>query len=491
MEPRPEFDQVDFVCTFMMGHDLWPRAECLASLKLIGEAFPRATDLIICDTYRSDLPSTERHPVFTLGFETAHAVMGQMIPSLDEWTDVLAEAGWLRTDVIDFDLPVHGAHAPDPRGDGRMNAPAAAGRHILVLNRFDQGVGCDYTAYIDHTTDRVAYLVPPAGISGVDAGTAETVVVVDDLADWLAVSERACDIVRRFGPVDHVVALFERDLETAAALRELLGVSGPRPEDIARVRDKVPMKQLVASAGLRVPRFVEAREPEQVRRLAAECGFPVVLKPRDGSGSQGIYLINSPGSLEETLALPLENYVCEEFVSGTMYQVDGVIQDGTVRVLRAFRLLNTCLDYALGDSFGSVAADDPELERRLTGYSEVVLSALGVRSSVFHLEVFTVDPTGPGEYDGLVFLEVAARAAARNFRTSGVTCTGSTCWRSPPGWHSTSPRYWPRTAPRVRPAAISSSRSRRCGPAAYCRPPRSSTGCPRCMRRSCPRRARS
>ncbi|MEV5685909.1 MULTISPECIES: SAM-dependent methyltransferase [unclassified Streptomyces] len=109
MEPRPEFDQVDFVCTFMMGHDLWPRAECLASLKLIGEAFPRATDLIICDTYRSDLPSTERHPVFTLGFETAHAVMGQMIPSLDEWTDVLAEAGWLRTDVIDFDLPPYTA----------------------------------------------------------------------------------------------------------------------------------------------------------------------------------------------------------------------------------------------------------------------------------------------------------------------------------------------------------------------------------------------
>lgn len=291
-----------------------------------------------------------------------------------------------------------------------MNDRATTGRHILILNRFDQGAGCDYTAYIDHTADRVAYLVSTAGLSGVDAEAAETVAVVDDLADWAAVSELARDVVRRFGPVGHVVALFERDLEVAAALRELLGIPGPRPDDIARVRDKVPMKQLVASAGLRVPRFVEAYAPEQVRRFAAECGFPVVLKPRDGSGSQGVYLINSPGSLEETLASPLENYVCEEFVRGTMYQVDGVIQDGTVRVLRAFRLLNTCLDYALGDSFGSVAADDPELERRLTGYSEVALDALGVRSSVFHLEVFAVDPTGPGEYDGLVFLEVAARA---------------------------------------------------------------------------------
>lgn len=102
---RPEFAGVDFVCSFMMGHDLWPRHECLLSLKLVADAFPDATDLIICDTYRSDLTVTEAHPVFTLGFETAHAVMGQEIPSLDEWIDVLAEAGWYPAEVIDFDLP--------------------------------------------------------------------------------------------------------------------------------------------------------------------------------------------------------------------------------------------------------------------------------------------------------------------------------------------------------------------------------------------------
>ncbi|MFJ6795418.1 acetyl-CoA carboxylase biotin carboxylase subunit family protein [Streptomyces sp. NPDC091268] len=291
-----------------------------------------------------------------------------------------------------------------------MSESTSPGRHILVLNRFDEETGCRYTDYVDHHVDRVAYLTSTLGRSGVDADLAETVAVVDDLADRAAVSALALDIVRRFGPLDHVVALFERDLEVAAALRELLGVAGPGPAEVERVRDKVTMKRLVASAGLRVPRFVDADVPDRVRRFAEDTGFPVVLKPRDGSGSQGIYLINSPASLEETLASPLEHYVCEEFVTGTMYQVDGVVQDGTVRVLRAFRLLNTCLDYALGDPFGSVTSDDPALEERLVGYSEVVLAALGVRDSAFHLEVFAVEPTGPGDYDGLVFLEVAARA---------------------------------------------------------------------------------
>jgi hypothetical protein len=92
-----------------------------------------------------------------------------------------------------------------------------------------------------------------------------------------------------------------------------------------------------------------------------------------------------------------------------MYQVDGVVdRDGAVRALRSSRLLNTCLDYALGDPFGSVANDDVDLERLLNTYSEQVLAALDVRGSVFHLEVFVLD--GADEHDGIVFLEVAARA---------------------------------------------------------------------------------
>jgi len=109
LQRRPEFLDIEFVSCFMMGHDLWPRAECIASLEAIGEAFPAATDLIMCDTYRSDLAPTERHPVFTLAFETAHAVMGQALPSLAEWADVFDATGWTMTTTIEFELPPYTA----------------------------------------------------------------------------------------------------------------------------------------------------------------------------------------------------------------------------------------------------------------------------------------------------------------------------------------------------------------------------------------------
>jgi len=106
---KPEYLDVDFVACFMMGHDLWPRTSCIESLTAIGAAFPAATDLIMCDTYRSDLAPTDRHPVFTMGFETAHAVMGQMLPSLQEWVEVFAETGWHMSTLIEFELPPYTA----------------------------------------------------------------------------------------------------------------------------------------------------------------------------------------------------------------------------------------------------------------------------------------------------------------------------------------------------------------------------------------------
>jgi hypothetical protein len=283
------------------------------------------------------------------------------------------------------------------------------GRHILVVNRFDPGLGCRYDRFIDHRVDRVAYITTAAGRGTVPEELAEAVAVVDDLGDHAAVETEARAIAGGFGAFDHVVALYELDLGLGALLRQRLGVAGPRPEDVLRVRDKVLMKSLVAAAGLRVPRFIAVDRAEDVRAFVAEVGFPVVLKPRDGADSQGIVLVHTAVALEAVLAAPLVNHVCEEFITGVMFQVDGVAQDGEVRVLRSSRLLNTCLEFALGGPFGSVSNDDAALERRLVGYTERVLAALRMPTGVFHLELFLTGEPGDG-YADLVFLELGARA---------------------------------------------------------------------------------
>lgn len=93
LEYRPELERVELAFSFFMGHDLWPREACIDALQSIREAFPQLRRFLLCDTYRSQGEPGEV-PIFTLGFELTHALMGQSIPSLDDWRGLFDEAGW-------------------------------------------------------------------------------------------------------------------------------------------------------------------------------------------------------------------------------------------------------------------------------------------------------------------------------------------------------------------------------------------------------------
>jgi SAM-dependent methyltransferase len=94
LDPRPEFADVELLTCFMMGHDFWPRAECVATLRKLREVFPNAKRFLLGDTGRTTEHADGDHPVFTLGFEVGHALMGVKLPTLDDWRGVFAESGW-------------------------------------------------------------------------------------------------------------------------------------------------------------------------------------------------------------------------------------------------------------------------------------------------------------------------------------------------------------------------------------------------------------
>lgn len=91
---QPEFEDVEVLFCFFMGHDLWPRPNCLKAFRSIRAAFPSLKRFLFSDTYRSDLPVPGDTPIFTLGFEFTHDLMGQFIPNIEEWEDLFTEAGW-------------------------------------------------------------------------------------------------------------------------------------------------------------------------------------------------------------------------------------------------------------------------------------------------------------------------------------------------------------------------------------------------------------
>ncbi|MGW4273562.1 class I SAM-dependent methyltransferase [Streptomyces seoulensis] len=103
LEARPEYADIELLTCFMMGHDFWPRENCVATLRRLREVFPAARRLLIGDATRTSLPDTEL-PVFTLGFELGHDLMGTFLPTVEDWESVFEEGGWelVRTNRIDI-----------------------------------------------------------------------------------------------------------------------------------------------------------------------------------------------------------------------------------------------------------------------------------------------------------------------------------------------------------------------------------------------------
>jgi SAM-dependent methyltransferase len=105
LDPDDRFAEVELLTCFMMGHDFWPREQCVASLQRLRRAFPRARRLLLGDTARTQhIPDAEK-PMFTLAFETAHDLMGVDLPTLTDWAGVFEDGGWQCVNVRLIDTP--------------------------------------------------------------------------------------------------------------------------------------------------------------------------------------------------------------------------------------------------------------------------------------------------------------------------------------------------------------------------------------------------
>ncbi|MEV0648336.1 ATP-grasp domain-containing protein [Phytomonospora sp. NPDC050363] len=133
--------------------------------------------------------------------------------------------------------------------------------------------------------------------------------------------------------VGAVVSLTESGLLPAALANELLGTPGTPFEVVHTLRDKSRMRALLRQ---RAPELtVRYAVPPDAMAAAAVMkgwgpGVRAILKPRDGSGSRGVCLVEEPGSLE---GLDVKGCILEEYVGGQEYSAESFSVDGEHHVV--------------------------------------------------------------------------------------------------------------------------------------------------------------
>src|SRR5881396_2652563 len=238
-----------------------------------------------------------------------------------------------------------------------------------------------------------------------------TGLVTLDFADPTHAAAQAREFARAH-PVHGVVAVDDDTAVVAAAIAEALGLRGNPVAAAAAARDKHQQRQLLATAGVAVPRFellTIAADPEKV---ASGVSYPCVLKPLRLSASRGVIRADTPAEFVaafERIKRILEQTGCarsilvEEFVPGCEVAVEGLVTEGALQVLALFDKPDP-LD---GPFFEETIYVTPSrlartAQQEIAACAQAAVGALGLRDGPIHAEVRHNDR-------GAWLIELAAR----------------------------------------------------------------------------------
>lgn len=227
--------------------------------------------------------------------------------------------------------------------------------------------------------------------------------------------------------VDFVLTVpIGRYLTTIGYVNDSLQLPGIGKKAATLCTDKLLFHQIMAENGLRSCQCYEAKEDSEDRQvlyLEIENGqkkieFPVILKPRHGSGSRGIHFVNSMEELKMALEITVgEAYVLEECIGGEEYGLDGAVIDGEFYPVLLRHKENTPLPARQAVAYFSVLPED-EFYLEIKDFMKKTVEVLGLDECLMHVDIIR------GE-QGPFVIEMSARPSGHNLHNLFTPlCTG-------------------------------------------------------------------
>jgi biotin carboxylase len=148
-------------------------------------------------------------------------------------------------------------------------------------------------------------------------------------------------------PIDAIVPVDDAGVVIASRAAERLGLPH-NPSDAARAtRDKDALRRALARAEVPQPGYRVLTTNDDPQALAAEIGYPLVVKPLRLSGSRGVIKVGSPTDLIATVnrvrninrsagEAPDQSLLLERFQPGPEIAIEGMLWQGTLEVLAIF-----------------------------------------------------------------------------------------------------------------------------------------------------------
>ena len=236
---------------------------------------------------------------------------------------------------------------------------------------------------------------------------------VSDLANYDEVFRAVAFLTFKYGKIDWLESNNEFWLERDAKLRtEFNIITGPKIEDMTKIKHKSAMKAYYEKAGIKTARYHLVYEYEAAKEFANMVGYPVVVKPDNGVGANNTYKLKSDADLDYFFATKDDNiYIMEEFVNGEVCTFDAIINSKGEVIFETGNVTLGSLMDVVNDADNSLYYMVKHLPENMRDLGRRTVKSFEVKSRFVHLEFFRLraDQEGLGKKDDIIGLEVNMR----------------------------------------------------------------------------------
>ena len=209
-------------------------------------------------------------------------------------------------------------------------------------------------------------------------------------------NEEACLAFARSQRIDGVLtAATEYGVLTAARIAEELGLPGLPYGTARRIRDKGHVRDRLTEAGLSDIAYAVLTQTDSLENAAVRVGYPLMIKPCDGSGSRAVRRVNNKVELAQAFQAAMcasrtKRVLLERFIAGEEWGAELLVEGGRPQLLGTFRKHMTPPPYYA--ELGHVLSDD-DSEKTIGRTALRAVKALGIDYGAVNLDML-LQPDG-------------------------------------------------------------------------------------------------
>jgi biotin carboxylase len=198
------------------------------------------------------------------------------------------------------------------------------------------------------------------------------------------------DVCRR-EKVDGIISFsLESALPTVSYVAKKLGLVSNSEESIKLTQSKFAQRRALEKAGIPVPKYYLVESKADLDEV--QCRFPVIVKPVDSGGSQGICKVESPDELSEAYNYAISysrtsKAIVEEFVDGREFSVEYISHQGKHYFLQITDKVTSGAPRFVEMQHHQPADIPLSVWSRIQQMVENALTALKIENSASHTEI--------------------------------------------------------------------------------------------------------